>query len=288
VVSPKFAHVGQDGILRPIGNRPPRVNRLRNHDTGRALKNDSSLPRTDALTLLSRDCKGAVRSLFQHPLQPVAGPPQAGWWHRLQPVAGHQIRSFAPVPHQFFNAAVPARRRLLRDFSTAVFLLALVLTATACKGKHNRVIVQNEEETTPQMASLVRMNDLNASAQILSGFYGLENNSWRWTSGKFSVLLRTPPNSAAQGGVITFSFSLPDIVIQRLKTVAITASVNGTKLKSAEYEKPGANIFTADVPPALLTGDSVKVDFTLDKTIPPDVDKRDLGVVATSIGIAGK
>ena len=169
------------------------------------------------------------------------------------------------------------------------FILTLAVTATACKGKHNRVTVQNEEgDTAPQMASLVRMNDPKSSAQMLSGFYGLENNSWRWTAGKFSVLLHTPPGTAAQGGVVTFAFSLPDVVIQRLKSVAITASVNGTKLKSAEFDKPGANIFTADVPPALLTGESVRVDFALDKTIPPDVDKRDLGVVATSVGISSK
>jgi hypothetical protein len=170
----------------------------------------------------------------------------------------------------------------------AFFLLVLAVTATSCKGKHNRVTVQNEEEAAPRMASLVRMNDPQASAQMLTGFYGVENNSWRWTTGKFSVLLRTPLSAAAQGGVVTFDFSLPDVVIQRLKSVEITASVNGTKLKSAKYDKPGANIFTADVPPSLLTGDSVKVDFALDKTIPPDVDKRDLGVVATSIGISSR
>jgi hypothetical protein len=170
----------------------------------------------------------------------------------------------------------------------AVFSLALAVAATACKGKRDRVTVQNEEETAPRMASLVRMNDPKASAQMLSGFYSLENNSWRWTQGKFSVLLRTPASTATQGAVVTFAFSLPDIVIQKLKSVTITASVNGTKLKSAEYDKPGANIFTADVPAALLTGDSVKVDFALDKTVPPDVDKRELGVVAISVGISSK
>jgi hypothetical protein len=168
------------------------------------------------------------------------------------------------------------------------FVLALAVTAIGCKGHHNRVTVQNEEETAPQMASFVRMNDPKVTDQMLSGFYGLENNSWRWTSGKFSVVLHTPPGAVAQGAVVTFAFSLPDIVIQRLKSVAITASVNGTKLKSAEFDKPGANTFTADIPPALLAGESVTLDFALDKTVPPDVDKRNLGVVATSIGISSK
>jgi hypothetical protein len=101
-------------------------------------------------------------------------------------------------------------------------------------------------------------------------------------------LLRTPPSSASQGAVVTFAFTLPDVSIQTLKSVEITASVNGTKLKSAEYDKSGANVFTADIPPSLLSGDSVKVDFSLDKAIPPGVDSRELGVVANSIGISGK
>ena len=179
-------------------------------------------------------------------------------------------------------------RRSLRNFCGIFFILAIAFAATACKGKRDRVTVQNEEDTTPQMASLVRMNDPKATAQMLSGFYALENNSWRWTSGKFSVLLRTPAGAAGAGGVVTFAFSLPDIAIQKLKSVAITASVNGMNLKTADYDKPGANVFTADVPPALLTGESVKVDFALDKTIPQDVDKRILGVVATSVGISSK
>jgi hypothetical protein len=204
---------------------------------------------------LSRDCEGAVRSV-----------PQRN--------SADSLRC----------RAATARERFL----PALFILALAVAATACKAQHNRVTVQNEEETAPQLASIVRMSDPKATAQLLSGFYALENNSWRWTSGKFSVLLRTPPGAASQGGVVTFAFSLPDIAVQKLKTVAITASVNGTRLDSAEYAKAGANTFTAAVPPTLLTGDSVKVDFTLDKTIPQDVDKRVLGVVATSVGISSK
>jgi hypothetical protein len=185
-----------------------------------------------------------------------------------------------------------------------ILTLALIVAGAACKGKHNRVTVQNEEDTAPPsarsadtattarsaetaMTSLVHMSDTNAPAQLLSGFYGLENGSWRWTSGKFSVLLRTPPG-AGQGGVVTFAFSIPEVAIQRLKSIAITASINGTNLKSSAYDKAGTNLFSAEVPPALLTGDSVKVDFSLDKTIPPDIDKRELGVVATSVGLSGR
>lgn len=176
----------------------------------------------------------------------------------------------------------------MRELCSGLIILVLAVAGTACKGKRDRVTVQNEEESTPGIASLVRTGDPKVSAQLLSGFYGIENNAWRWTSGKFSVLLRTPPIAAAQGGVLAFAFSIPDVSLQKLKSITITASVNGTKLKSMTYDMPGAGTFTADVPAALLTGDSVRVDFALDKTVPPGIDKRELGVVATSISISGK
>ena len=62
----------------------------------------------------------------------------------------------------------------------------------------------------------------------------------------------------------------------------------GPELDSTRYDKPGANIFTAEVPRAVLTGESIRVDFALDKTLPVDVDTRNLGVVATSVGISSK
>ena len=71
--------------------------------------------------------------------------------------------------------------------------------------------------------------------------------------------------------------------------MALTASVGATKLKSETYAKPGAYTFTADVPAELLTKDSVTVDFALDKSIPASAaDQRELGVIATSVGLESK
>jgi len=167
----------------------------------------------------------------------------------------------------------------------ALFLLAIAVATAACKGQHDRVTVQNEEEPEPRMASLVRMNDPKASAQMLSGFYGLEDNTWRWTSGKFAVQLRTPP-AAQSGAILAFSFTIPDVIVQKLGKIRITASIGGMELKSAEYGTPGSYVFSADVPASLLTAESVKVDFFLNKTMRPDGDARVLGVVANSVSIA--
>jgi hypothetical protein len=167
--------------------------------------------------------------------------------------------------------------------------LFLALAGAACKGKHNEVAVQNEEpDPGPRMLSTVRMGDTTASAQLLKGFYAVENNLWRWTAGKFSVLLKTPAGAAQSGATVSLVFTVPDPVIQKLRKLSLTASINGMALKTEEYTTAGPYTFSADIPAALLGTESVKVDFALDKSLPPGVDKRELGVIASSVGLVSK
>lgn len=168
-------------------------------------------------------------------------------------------------------------------------LLLLTLTGTACTGKHDRVTVQNEEpDTGPRLASTVQMNDPHTAAQLLSGFYAVENNMWRWTAGKFSVQLRTPL-AAQNGAALALSFTIPEVIVQKLKNIKITASIDGMELKSQVYDTPGPYVFGAEVPASLLTGESVKVDFAVDKTLRPDGgDKRDLAIIANSVSISAR
>jgi hypothetical protein len=166
--------------------------------------------------------------------------------------------------------------------------LLLTLTGVACKGKPSRVTVQNEEpDAGPRLLSTIQMNDPKAAAQLTAGFYAVENNMWRWTAGKFSVQLRTPP-AAPNGATLTLSFTVPEVIVQKLKTIRLTASIAGMELKSQAYDTPGPYTFSADVPASLLTGESVTVDFAVDKTMRPDGDKRDLAIIANSIGISAK
>jgi hypothetical protein len=172
----------------------------------------------------------------------------------------------------------------------AVLSLTVALTGTACKGAHNRVTVQNEEpDTKASLASTIRMNDPNAGAQLLSGFYGVENNTWRWTSRNFSVLLRTPLTAGQRGAAVTLSFTVPDVVVQKLGRITMTAAIKGAPLASTDYETAGSYVFNADVPASMLTAESVRVDFALDKSLPPTGgDKRELGIVANSVGIGAR
>lgn len=169
-----------------------------------------------------------------------------------------------------------------------VILVLLALAGAGCKGRQSRVTVENEEEPAGP-ASVVRMNDPAAGTQLVSGFYGLEGGSWRWTARKFSAQLGVPPAATQNGATLTFAFSVPDVAIQKFGALGVTASIKGTTLKTQQYDKAGRDTFSADVPASLLTGNSVKVDFALDKTLPPSGgDKRELGVIATSVGLSAK
>lgn len=178
------------------------------------------------------------------------------------------------------------------DFSARSLLtlvLAGALVFSACKSHRSRTTVQNEEpKDEPSLLSTVRMGDPEARNQLLNGFYGVENSSWRWTAGNFSVQLRTPPESARRGATLDFSFSIPDNSIQKLRTLKLTATLNGTILKSEQYDAAGQYTFSADVPASMLAADSARFDFTLDKTLQVAGDKRPLGVVANSVALSPK
>jgi hypothetical protein len=181
---------------------------------------------------------------------------------------------------------------LLSKSRGATLLLAATLTlTTACRGKHSRVTVENEEppEGGPRIASALKMNDPAAPAQLIKGFSGVESGTWRWTAKNFSAILRPPLTAAQRGATLTFSLSIPDVVIQRLSSVTLSASSGTTKLKSETYSKPGSYTFSADVPPDLLIKDAITIDFALDKAIPPGTtDSRELGIIALAIGLEAK
>ena len=173
-------------------------------------------------------------------------------------------------------------------------MAALVLTG-ACRGKHSRTTVENEEpgEAAPRMAATLKMSDPAAPAQLIKGFYGLEGGSWRWTAGHFTIMLRSPLSAAQHGGTLLLAFTIPDVVIQKINSFTLTASVGTTKLKSEPYAKAGAYTFSADLPAELLTKETVNVDFALDKFIqsgtqPANTDQRELGVIVTSAGLETK
>jgi len=169
--------------------------------------------------------------------------------------------------------------------------VCLAVAAIACKSERSRVTVQNEEPPPEShLLSTIPMNNAAAAPQLLSGFYAVENNMWRWTAGKFSVRLGVPPAAAQSGVTVALSFVIPDAAIRKLQKITIAASAGGMQLNSQSYDTAGPYVFNADIPAGpLLNSESVTVDFTVDKTFRPDGgDRRDLAIIANSVSLAAK
>lgn len=165
----------------------------------------------------------------------------------------------------------------------AGFFAVAFLLGGGCRSK-DRVHVETDEGP-PRMAAMVTMSDEKLAPQLLEGFYGLEDKSWRWTAGHFGVVLSTPPLAAQNGAVLRVSLSIPKPLIDHVKTTTLTAEIGGTSLSPESFTQPGAFVFVRDVPAKLLTEDSVRVDFSLDRYLAAGtVDGRELGLVITAIG----
>jgi hypothetical protein len=166
-------------------------------------------------------------------------------------------------------------------------LLAAAWTSVGCHRRKNPA--PQAAETGSRFAANVHMGDPKSASQLLGGFYDIENGGWRWTGKQFTVELGPPYGAAQRGATLELSLSVPPVVIEKSRTVTLGASVDGNALPEETYSQPGDYVYRRDVPAALLQGESVKVTFTLDRTIQAaGGDTRDLGVVAVSAGLKGK
>jgi hypothetical protein len=168
-----------------------------------------------------------------------------------------------------------------------LLIAALLIAAPACK--RAKVSHVDTVEEAPRLASSVQMGDRTMAKQLASGFYDIESDAWRWTMQKFAVNLHPPARAAQQGAVLELHLTVPPPSIQKLGSLTLSATVGGTALDPETYSKAGEYLYKRDVPANLLTGDAVRIDFQLDKAMPPgDVDKRELGVVASSVALVAK
>ena len=136
------------------------------------------------------------------------------------------------------------------------------------------------------LSSMVSMADPTVAAQLSSGFHAVENGAWRWTMKKFSLVLKPPVGSDQKGATLRFRMFISDDQINRLGPLTLSCEIGGQQLEPQTFTKPGDVTYSRPVPPELLKGPSVKVNFALDKVREPDpVDGRQLGVVALLIGL---
>jgi hypothetical protein len=168
-----------------------------------------------------------------------------------------------------------------RTAAPLALALALAFAPPGCKR-----IEKTVARHAPGVASTVHMSDPDIAPQLIYGFYGMENGAWRWTAQQFAVSLRPPYGAAQKGAALVLHFTVPPVVIEKEKSVTLSAAIGGTSLAPETYTSPGNYAYRRAVPASLLGVNTVRADFKLDKAMPPaGGDIRTLGIVVLSAGL---
>jgi hypothetical protein len=172
----------------------------------------------------------------------------------------------------------------VRRLSAALVLLAFVACApVGCRRK------KKGRTREDGLASMINLADPADSAQIVRGFSNVEADAWRWSTSKFSVVLRPPAGAAQNGAKLEMNFTLHEAVVGKLGPVTVSAVVNGTPVAPETFSQAGDFTYSHEVPASALGADVVTVEFATDKSLAPtDKDKRELALIVKTIGLVGK
>jgi len=165
---------------------------------------------------------------------------------------------------------------------TAILLLALA--SPSCRPREKIRLEPTEEKLN--LLSEVHTADPAAAQQLIRGCHPVEQNSWRWTQGKFAVLLQSPAASVRKGAQLYVNVTVPEPVAQQLRSVTLTALLNGVTLGSATWKDAGEYTLSVEVPGQSLSGEPVTFDFALDRFLQAGtVDSRELGLIVSRVGL---
>ncbi len=141
-------------------------------------------------------------------------------------------------------------------------------------------------EPAAELLSKVHVADPRGAVQLLDGFYAVEQGAWRWTKKAFSVALKPPPPLPDQPVTLELRLTVPEVSIQRLRTLTLSAAVSGVPVGAETFDEPGDYTFTKSVPAEALDQAIAKVEFRLDQAIAAgEIEARELGLVASSIAL---
>ncbi len=178
------------------------------------------------------------------------------------------------------------KRKLASFASLAIPAIGLCLFP-ACGAKKAPAVATDESGGV--MASMIHMADPAVAKQLVTGWHPVEHNAWRWTAGKFSVVLRPPPGAPQKGAVLSLKLTIPDPVFAQSKAITLSADVQGAALPPQTFGEAGGHTYQRDVDAKLLAAESVTVNFALDKFLAPgEADRRELGVVVSAVGLEAK
>ena len=170
---------------------------------------------------------------------------------------------------------------------TRFFALVLAVALCGCPSNEPQLATPIEEQSEVVVLSTVNVADPRAEDQLLDGFHGVEQRAWRWVARRFSVALQPPPAEDSQLVSLDLKLTVPDVVIETVGAITLNAKVNGHDMGSETYAEAGQHfLFTREIPAGVLTDQTARVDFEVDKAMGPgEQDTRELAVIVSSIAL---
>ncbi|HJT88660.1 MAG TPA: hypothetical protein VJ732_12410, partial [Bryobacteraceae bacterium] len=113
----------------------------------------------------------------------------------------------------------------MRHLIPLALLPGLVLAGAGCKRAKLRP--RPTDESGASIASTIHTGDPKLAAQLISGFYQIEQGAWRWTGRQFTVVLHPPLGAAQNGARLEMDFTVPPVSIEKLGAQTLSATMNG-------------------------------------------------------------
>ncbi|MEZ5353623.1 MAG: hypothetical protein R2762_13375 [Bryobacteraceae bacterium] len=159
---------------------------------------------------------------------------------------------------------------------------------TGCKSSR-RARVTTVEEESGALRSRLELSDPATAIQLVKGFHQLEPDGWRWTMGQFTVTLLVPKEAAKKGGKLKVELTYPEPVLAKLGAATLKASVDGLALEPQTYSAAGGTTYEREIPASALGGETVTIDFSLDKFLNAgDVEERELGMIVSAFELSSQ
>lgn len=178
-------------------------------------------------------------------------------------------------------------RRLKSHRLTACAAVCALLAMAACKRRPSAA--DAPAELPAELLSSLSVADPRAAVQLTHGFYGLEAGSWRWTAGRFGVVLAAPEGARQRGARLELKLSVPAVIFKRLGPVTLEATFNGEPLPPETFPGAGDFLYARDIAPERIGPDAAAIEFASSRVLPPgDQDTRELALVVTHVALLPK
>ena len=131
------------------------------------------------------------------------------------------------------------------------------------------------------LGSFVAMNQPDATRYFVSGIFGLEAQTWRWTGREAKLRLRL---NETENMKYVMKFAVPGPLIAANGPVRISIRINDTNFDELRYAKDGVYEVEKPVPSRLLKADAENiVAVEVDKPLPGQ-NGPELGLILVHAG----